>query len=98
MCLILFDIYIAKSFVSECGDEKFPMPKELLNPVSDSPKKPQRFRPSRHPAMASYLRKRLATALIVALVRLEVVVHPSVLLERRFLGKTLFAQLAETMA
>ena len=59
---------------------KFPMPKELLNPVSDSPRQLWLFRASRHLAMAPYLGKRLAAALIVALVRLEVVVHSGVLL------------------
>ena len=56
------------------------MPKELLNPVSDSPKQLWLFRASRHLAMAPYLGKRLAAALVVALVRLEVVVHSGVLL------------------
>ena len=40
------------------------------------------------------MRKGFATALVVALVGLEVVVDSCVLLERRFLGETLVAQIA----
>ena len=54
-----------------------------------------RKRPVTEPGAETYLRKGFATDLVVALVGLEVVVDSCVLLERRFLGKTLVAQIAK---
>ena len=44
--------------------------------------------------MDPYLGERLLAPLMVAFVRLEIVVHSRVFLERRFLREALFAQLA----